>query len=144
MGGRPRRCAQSPTTSSSALRRIEQDLGFADRRATVSRPFADALSELMTSKERAVVFCPTPDLAEELAEELEDLLGAKSVFRHLTPKPASRTSAQCGRSRQTRTAAVLVADSSAEEGRNLQFADVLVHLGLPAVSEPPRAAHRPL
>ena len=60
----------------SALRRIEQDLGFADRRARVSRPFADALSDLMTSKERAVVFCPTAELAEEVAEELEELLDA--------------------------------------------------------------------
>ena len=67
--------AASPVAADevAALKRIEQDMAYADRRATVSRPFADALSELMTSNERAVVFCPTPDLAIELAEELKDL-----------------------------------------------------------------------
>ena len=116
----------------SALRRIEQDLGFIDRRAAVSRPFADALSDLMTSKERAVVFCPTAELAQEVAEELEDILGARSVFRHLGIE-ASETTERAVRSFEgVRSAAVLVADSSAEEGRNLQFANVLLHLGLPA------------
>ena len=86
----------------AALKRIEQDLAFADRRATVSRPFADALSELMTSKERAVVFCPTPDLARNWLRNSKDLLGAKSVFRHLSdPTLARRTSAQCARSRRS-------------------------------------------
>lgn len=118
----------------SALGRIEQDLGFVDRRATVSRPFADALSERMTSKERAVVFCPTPELAEEVAQELEDLLGAKSVFRHLSTEASEQTERAVRSFEGSRSAAVLVADSSAEEGRNLQFADVLVHLGLPAAA----------
>ncbi|NYG07750.1 ATP-dependent helicase HepA [Phycicoccus badiiscoriae] len=120
-----------PHDERSALRRLEEDLSFTDRRRTVSRPFADALSELMTSRERAVVFCPTSDLGAEVADELEDLLGAKSVFRHLSSEPSDQTERAVRRFEATRTGAVLVADSSAEEGRNLQFADVLVHLGLP-------------
>ena len=115
----------------AALKRIEQDMAYADRRATVSRPFADALSELMTSNERAVVFCPTPDLAIELAEELKDLFGAKSVFCHVTTQRSEENERAVRSFEAIRKAAVLVADSSAEEGRNLQFANVLVHLGLP-------------
>ncbi|MFD6091263.1 protein DpdE [Oerskovia sp. NPDC060338] len=115
----------------SALWRIEQDLSFADRRVTVSRPFAEALSDLMTSKERAVVFCPTSELAEEVAEELEGVVGAMSVFRHLSTDASEQTERAVRTFESIRTTAILVADSSAEEGRNLQFADVLVHLGLP-------------
>ncbi len=115
----------------AALKRIEQDMGYADRRATVSRPFAEALSELMTSKERAVVFCPTPELATELAEELDDLFGAGSVFRHLRTESSEQNERAVRSFEAIRNVAVLVADSSAEEGRNLQFADVLAHLGLP-------------
>jgi ATP-dependent helicase HepA len=118
----------------SALRRIEQDLSFADRLARVSRPFADAMSELMTSKERAVVFCPTSELAEEVAEELEGQLGARSVFRHLSTETSEQTERAVRSFEASRRASVLVADSSAEEGRNLQFADVLVHLGLPGAA----------
>lgn len=120
-----------PNDEQSALQRIEQDLSFTDRRGTVSRPFADALSELMTSKERAVVFCPTSGLATEVAEELEDLFGANSVFRHLRTEGSEQTERAVRSFEAIRTAAVLVVDSSAEEGRNLQFADVLVHFGLP-------------
>ena len=129
-----RATASATGEEQSALRRIEQDLGFADRRATVSRPFADALSELMTSKERAVIFCPTSGLAEEVAEELEDQFGAKSVFRHLSTEASEQTERAVRSFEAIRRASVLVADSSAEEGRNLQFADVLVHLGLPGAA----------
>jgi ATP-dependent helicase HepA len=114
-----------------ALRRIEQDLSYVDRRGAVGRPFADAFSDLVTSKERAVVFCPTPELAAEVAEELEEVLGKKSVFRHLSEANGAQNERAVREFEAIRTAAVLVADSSAEEGRNLQFADVLVHLGLP-------------
>ena len=66
--------------------------------------------------------------------QLEEFLGARSVFRHLSTQ-ASEDSERAVRSFEgLRKAAVLVADSSAEEGRNLQFADVLLHLGLPAAA----------
>lgn len=115
----------------SALRRIEQDLRFADRRGTLSRPFAEALSGLMMSRERAVVFCPTSELAQEVAEELENLLGADSIFRHINTETSEQTERAVRSFEATHMAAVLVADSSAEEGRNLQFTDLLVHIGLP-------------
>lgn len=115
----------------AALKRIQQDMSYVDRRTTVSRPFADALSELMTSHERAVVFCPTPGLAIEVAEELKEVFGNKSAFLHVTTQRSEENEHAVRSFEAIRTAAVLVADSSAEEGRNLQFANVLVHLGLP-------------
>ncbi|AWW37545.1 protein DpdE [Streptomyces cadmiisoli] len=113
-----------------ALDRIESDLKFVDRRRDVARPLADALTYLFKARERVVVFCPTPQLAGELASAFKELLPG-AVYQHLaSDSPA--VSEQAVRSfEQSRTAAVLVADHSAEEGRNLQFADLLIHVGLP-------------
>jgi ATP-dependent helicase HepA len=115
----------------TALERVTQDLAFVERRDAVSRPLADAMSYLFKARERVVLFCPTTELAGEIADVLEELLGSKSVFRHLASEPANQTERAVRAFEQIRTAAVLVADASAEEGRNLQFADVLVHVGLP-------------
>ncbi|MFX0540050.1 protein DpdE [Ornithinimicrobium sp. Y1847] len=115
----------------TALKRIVQDMAYVDRRTTVTRPFAEALSERMTSNERAVVFCPTVDMATDLAEDLKDPFGAKSVFCHVTTQRGEENERAVRSFEAIRKAAVMVADSSAEEGRNLQFANVLVHLGLP-------------
>lgn len=115
-----------------ALEHAIQDLGFVVRRESVSGPIADAMSYLFKAKERVVVFCPTTESAAEIADELESLLGSKSVFRHLAGEPADATERAVRGFEQMRAAAVLIADSSAEEGRNFQFADVLVHVGLPA------------
>ena len=116
----------------AALKRIEQEHGLRGPtgRRSVARSL-NALSELMTSNERAVVFCPTADLATELAEELEGSFRRKSVFCHVTTQRSEENERAVRSFEAIRKAAVLVADSSAEEGRNLQFADVLVHLGLP-------------
>ncbi|MGV9251385.1 protein DpdE [Streptomyces sp. NPDC003697] len=113
-----------------ALDRIESDLRFVDRRRDVARPLADVLTYLFKARERVVVFCPTPQLAAELAGVFKELLPG-AVYQHLaSDSPA--VSEQAVRSfEQSRTAAVLVADHSAEEGRNLQFADLLIHVGLP-------------
>lgn len=118
----------------AALERMTQDLAFVERRDVVSRPVADAMSYLFKAKERVVLFCPTTESAAEIAHELEALLGSKSVFRHLASEPTDRTERAVRGFEQTRNAAVLVADASAEEGRNFQFADVLVHVGLPAAA----------
>ncbi|MBB1033611.1 hypothetical protein G6031_04305 [Dietzia sp. CQ4] len=115
----------------ASLERIEQTMLYLNRRTSVSRPFAEQLSDLMTSKERAVVFCPTADLAVEVAEELVDFVGSSVVFRHVTTQTSTENDDAVRSFEMCRRAGILIADSSAEEGRNLQFADVLVHLGLP-------------
>jgi ATP-dependent helicase HepA len=127
-----RSCAHIDKDERTALERVDRDLAFVERRDAVSRPLADAMGYLFKAKERVVLFCPTTESAAEIADELVELFGGKAVFRHLASEPADRTEGAVRRFEQLHTAAVLVADASAEEGRNLQFADVLVHVGLPA------------
>lgn len=116
----------------TALDQISADLRLTDRRKTVSRPLADALSYLFDAKQRVVVFCPTTAMAAEVASELRRILSAETVLQHLATDPPEFTEKSVRTFEETRRAAVLVADSSAEEGRNLQFADLLIHVGVPA------------
>jgi ATP-dependent helicase HepA len=113
-----------------ALDRIDSDLRFVSRQYGISRPLADALTYLFGARERVVVFCPTPDMATELADELRKLLPNR-VLQHVASDPPTVSEKAVRTFEQTRSACVLVADFSAEEGRNLQFADLLVHVGLP-------------
>jgi ATP-dependent helicase HepA len=116
----------------TALNRVVQDLMFRNRRDEVARPIADALTYHFTSKDKVVVFCPTADLVTDLADELRGFLGSSSVVEHRTTDLPANIEAGIRRFENARDMAVLIADSSAEEGRNFQFADVLVHVGLPA------------
>ena len=68
---------------------------------------------------------------QQPADELQALLDP-SRFRYLAIDPAEQTEEAVRGFEARTTAAVLVADTSAEEGRNFQFADVLVHVGPPA------------
>ncbi|CAL9438038.1 protein DpdE [Streptomyces sp. enrichment culture] len=113
-----------------ALDRMESDLRFVGRRSDVARPLADALTYLFKAGERVVVFCPTPQLAGELADAFRELLPG-AVYQHLASELPAVSEQAVRAFEQSRTAAVLVADHSAEEGRNLQFADLLIHVGLP-------------
>jgi len=115
-----------------ALNRIISDLAYTDRRNSVSRPIAESLSYIFGARERVVVFCPTPELAAEIAEELRRILPDISVLEHLSTDPAAVTDNAVRKFEATRNACVLVADSTAEEGRNLQFVDLLIHVGVPA------------
>lgn len=113
-----------------ALDRIESDLRFISRRRDMARPLADALTYLFKARERVVVFCPTSQLAGELAGAFKEVLPG-AVYQHLASDSPAASEQAVRDFEQSRTAAVLVADHSAEEGRNLQFADLLIHVGLP-------------
>ncbi|MFC8235891.1 protein DpdE [Streptomyces sp. NPDC057284] len=113
-----------------ALDRIDGDLRFVSRQSDISRPLADALTYQIGARERAVIFCPTPHMASELADELRKLLPGQ-VLQHLASDPPAASEEAIRTFERTRSGCVLVADSSAEEGRNLQFADLLIHVGLP-------------
>jgi len=115
-----------------ALDRIVADLAFADRRKMISRPLADALTYLFRVKERVVVFCPSTQMAAEVASELRRLLPTESVLQHLATDPTPIVENAVRTFEEARNSAVLVADASAEEGRNFQFADLLIHVGAPA------------
>lgn len=116
-----------------ALDQIDSDLRFIDRKGSISRPLADALTYLFATSERLVVFCPTLHMATELAGELQELLPGR-VLKHVEGSPLALTEQAVRSFEQAQTACVLVADASAEEGRNFQFADLLVHVSLPATA----------
>jgi ATP-dependent helicase HepA len=114
----------------TALDRMVQDLSFTNRRDAAARPIADALSYLFKDKERVVVFCPTADLVTDLAHELRELLPAAAVLEHRITDTSEHIESVIRKFESANDTAVLIADSSAEEGRNFQFADLLVHVGV--------------
>lgn len=127
------RAGQTDGPEQEALRRLARGLEQVKRKEEIAAPVADELTYEVTEKERMVVFCMTTALAIDLAAELEGLLGEGWVATHLLSDEATAAEAAVRDFADTRgTSRVLVCDRSAEEGRNLQFADVLVHLGLPA------------
>ncbi|MEV6416171.1 protein DpdE [Kribbella sp. NPDC051718] len=115
-----------------ALDHIESNLAYVDRRAAITRPLADAITYLFGAIERVVVFCQSTQMASELVTELGDLINARHVTQHLSSDDPAVTERAIRAFAAPGPARVLVADSSAEEGRNLQFVDVLVHVGVPA------------
>lgn len=114
----------------TALDRIVQDLAFTNRRDAVAQPIADALSYQFRDTELVVVFCPTTDLVTDLAAELRDLLPATEVLEHRATDTPEHIESVIRRFESASHTSVLIADSSAEEGRNFQFADLLVHVGV--------------
>ncbi len=114
-----------------ALDRIARDLSFRNRRSDVARPMADALTYHFGPKDKVVVFCPTADLVTDLAAELREFLPSSAVLEHRSTDSTTSIDATIRRFESTQSTAVLIADASAEEGRNFQFADLLVHIGLP-------------
>lgn len=116
-----------------ALERMARGVGKIDRKADLAAPFADALTYVLAERERMVIFCATEDLAMELTSQLRDLIGDKLIRTHVSSDDAEDTEEAIQDFAQVSgESRVLVCDRSAEEGRNFQFADVLVHVGLPA------------
>jgi len=114
----------------TALNRIVQDLAFRNRRDAVARPIADALTYHFKDKEQVVVFCPTSDLVTDLAGQLREFLPSTAVLEHRSTDTSEHIESVIRKFESARDAAVLIADFSAEEGRNFQFAELLVHVGV--------------
>lgn len=94
---------------------------------------ADTLSYEVRAGENAVVFAPTKGMARSMARALEELVGSESVrvmHEGLDPTAVRGHVREQARSRRVNW---LVADRSAEHGTNLQYADVLIHVGLPGL-----------
>lgn len=116
----------------TALDRIVQDLSFTNRRDIVAKPIADALSYQFKGREKVVIFCPTAELVTELGENLRAFLPDTKVLEHRATDSSEHIEMVIRQFESERDGAVLVADPSAEEGRNFQFADLLVHVGVPS------------
>ena len=82
-------------------------------------------------RRKVVVFSSYASTAARLADALADLLAEGQVAVHLGQSSILDGEAALRRFREERECNVLVCDASAEEGLNLQFADVIVHAELP-------------
>jgi ATP-dependent helicase HepA len=130
---RRRRESASTQDEAAVLQRLEQTLRDTDRTAVVSSQVADKISYEVAAHERAVVFCPTSALAEEIGSSLADLVGKDVVGLHLeSSDPAALETTLRSFEASGIGNRIIVCDKSAEEGRNFQLADVVVHVGLPS------------
>lgn len=125
----------------TALDRLIRRLDAVDPYLDVAVPLADDLSYAIAEGEWCVVFCATAELGRRLAAALAEFLGSDAIETHLADADPGDAE-QAVRSFEDRVAPsrILLCDASAEEGRNLQFADVLVHVGVP--SDPNRLEQR--
>ncbi len=83
------------------------------------------------SVRKAVVFTMYDEVAQATATSLTNLWSEERIARHVASADASANSDELNRWLNTEDCKVLVCDHSAEEGVNLQFADLLIHLDLP-------------
>lgn len=94
---------------------------------------SDALLDVAAAGTKTVVFAPTTELADAIARGAEVILGVERVTSHTFSKSPAEADVSLGRFASfSQGVDVLVCDHSAENGRNLQFAGALVHVGLPA------------
>lgn len=95
----------------------------------------DGLAEVIakltpTAGARAVIFAGAGSLAEEVAHELVRSNYAGAVHRHITAAGSEESEAAV--IAWSKHGGILVCDASAEDGRNFQQANLVVHLRLPA------------
>ncbi len=83
------------------------------------------------SRRKTVLFSSFTGTAVFFHEALTSLLGAEAVASHLATAPPATVEEEVDRFKSNPECLILVCDRSAEEGRNLQFADHAIHLDLP-------------
>lgn len=91
------------------------------------------LSALMGAgrSRRLVVMTQFSAVADALAQGLSRAVGARRLASHLRSQPAEAQAAELDRWRSDNDCNVLICDAGAEEGLNLQAADLIVHVDLP-------------
>ena len=80
---------------------------------------------------KVVVASAYPAVARVVSSAVADSFGAHRVAEHLSARSQDENAASVDRWRCDESCRLLVCDASAEEGINLQTADVVVHLDLP-------------
>jgi ATP-dependent helicase HepA len=94
---------------------------------------SDALLDVAAAGTKTVVFAGTTELADGIYRNGIEILGVERVAAHTFLQTPAEADASLGRFASFETGVdVLVCDRSAEDGRNLQFAGALIHVGLPA------------
>ena len=94
---------------------------------------ADEASYLLKHGQNAVAFAPTPELAAATAAALADIVGAEAVRSVSATTDSVTVRARVSEHQQREHVSWLVVDRSAEHGLNLQYADLLLHIGLPGL-----------
>lgn len=79
---------------------------------------------------KTVVFSRFPAVAEQLATELTASAGDSAVAKQLRKMEETKLDEELERFEHNTFCRFLVCDSSSEEGRNLQFADFMLHVDL--------------
>ena len=80
---------------------------------------------------KVVVASAYPTVAQIVSSAVADSFGTHRVAEHLSSRSREENAASVDRWRSDENCRLLVCDASAEEGINLQTADVIVHLDLP-------------
>jgi len=83
------------------------------------------------SVKKAIIFTMYEEVAQATATSLVNLWSDERIARHVASADAPSNSDELDRWLHTEECKVLVCDHSAEEGVNLQYADLLIHLDLP-------------
>lgn len=83
------------------------------------------------SSPKVVVFTSYPRVCTEIVSRLRWAWGAETVAMYGTGISGKSVEHEVGRFREEPACAVLVCDRAGEEGRNLQFADWLIHFDVP-------------
>lgn len=93
---------------------------------------AGLVNALRTANPRTVIFTSYASTARDIASHLRATFGQDVVASHIADEDASAVEAALDSFRRADGACrILVCDRSAEEGRNLQFADAAIHFDLP-------------
>ena len=94
---------------------------------------ARQIGRMAVSKDlgKVVVASAFPAVAQVVSSSIADAYGTHRVAEHLGIRSREENAASVDRWRSDESCRVLVCDASAEEGINLQTADVVVHLDLP-------------
>lgn len=80
---------------------------------------------------KVVVASAFPAVAQVVSSSIADSFGTHRVAEHLSTRSREENAASVDRWRSDDNCRLLVCDASAEEGINLQTADVVIHLDLP-------------
>ena len=104
-----------------------------DGHAVVLQELGDVLSRTTIARGigRTVVASAFTETTSAVAQEIARRWGADRVASHLTTQTRSENSSELGRWIGDGPCSVLVCDAGAEEGINLQAADLLIHVDLP-------------
>lgn len=104
----------------TATEAVVHEMGDVLSRATVARGVS-----------RAVITSAFTESAQAVATELSRRWGIDRVAVHLSTRSPDDNTTEIGRWTSDGPCSLLVCDASAEEGINLQLADLLIHLDLP-------------